>query len=74
MNSNIFINDFSNNILYDFLDKYCKLENNYYIIYKDIFKKYEYFNQLEEFYKILKNLYKQINNIIWKEVIVIIIY
>ena len=58
-NSNIFITDFSNNILYDFLDKHCNIENNYYIIHKDIYKKYEYYNSLYEFYDILKKLYKK---------------
>ena len=30
--SNYFIKDFSLNILYDFLEKFCILENNYYNI------------------------------------------
>jgi len=54
---NIFTKDFSNNILYDFLDQYCILENNYYILHKEIYKKYEYFNKLQDFYDIMKLLY-----------------
>jgi hypothetical protein len=58
MTSNIFNKDFSNNILYDFLDQYCIIENNYYIFHKEIYKKYEYFKKLDSFYEIMKNLYK----------------
>ena len=42
MASNIFYKDFSNNILYNFLDEYCIIENNYYTFHKEIYKKYEF--------------------------------
>ena len=57
MISNIFNKDFSNNILYDFLDEYCIIENNYYTFHKEIYKKYDYFNKLEYFYELMKPLY-----------------
>ena len=57
MASNIFNKDFSNNILYDFLDEYCIIENNYYTFHKEIYKKYDYFNKLEYFYELMKTLY-----------------
>lgn len=58
MTSNIFIKDFSNNILYNFLDEFCIIENNYYIFNKEIYKKYEYFKKLDNFYELMKSLYK----------------
>ena len=58
MTSNIFIKDFSNNILYNFLDEFCIIENNYYTFDKELYKKYEYFNKLDNFYELMKSLYK----------------
>jgi len=59
MSNIIFKKDISNNILYDFLKLYCNLENNYYIIDKLIFKKYEYNNSIELFLNNLKEYYKE---------------
>ena len=59
MSNTIFNYDISNNVLYDFLDKYCVIENNYYIINNIIFKKYEYNDNLNEFINNLKNYYKK---------------
>ena len=56
--SNYFIKDFSLNILYDFLEKYCILENNYYNIDINIYKKYEYNNSIWPFYNNISNYYK----------------
>lgn len=58
--SNIFISDFSNNILYDFLNYYCIIENNHYIFNNLIYKKYAYQKEyLNNFLDALKKLYKK---------------
>ena len=62
MSSNIFIKDISNNILYDilynFLKLHCTTENNYFIITKEIFKKYSYNDDIKLFIDNLKIFYK----------------
>lgn len=56
--NNIFIKDFSLNILYDFLDKFCIFENNYYYIDYTSYKKYEYNNIIQSFYDNIGIYYK----------------
>jgi hypothetical protein len=58
MPNNIFSKDLSNNILIDFLKIYCPLENDYYILNKLIYKKYEYNNLLYDFINYLQDYYK----------------
>ena len=56
--SNVFKNGLDINILYDFLKVHCLLENDYYIIDKLIFKKYQYSNlELINFYDKIKPWY-----------------
>tara|TARA_Y100001970_G_scaffold292133_1_gene432112 strand:- start:15916 stop:16260 length:345 start_codon:yes stop_codon:yes gene_type:complete len=59
MSSSLFKEDISNEILYNFLKINCKVENNYYILSKEIFKKYEYNNELNSLLDNLKNKYKK---------------
>ena len=59
MYNSIFQKDLSNNILYDFLNIYCTIENEYYIINKLIYKKYEYNNIIRKFLEDLKEFYKE---------------
>ena len=59
MYNSIFKKDLSNNILYDFLNIHCIIENNYYIIDKLIYKKYEYNNNIANFFQDLKEFYKE---------------
>lgn len=55
----LFKKDISNNILYDFLNHYCFIENNYYILDKLVYKKYEYNNTIIlDFLNTLKCYYK----------------
>lgn len=54
----IFKSDISNNILYDFLNLYCCIENGFYIMDKLTFKKYEYNNKIQDFFNLLKDYYK----------------
>lgn len=54
----IFKEDISNEILYDFLKIHCILENNYYVLDKLIYKKYEYNNQIDLLKDKLKEKYK----------------
>jgi len=54
----IFKEDISNEILYDFLKIHCILENNYYLLDKLIYKKYEYNNQIDLLKDKLKEKYK----------------
>ena len=59
MKSNlIFTSDFSNNILFDFLDIYTPIENEQYIFDKLIYKKYEYKNEINDFLLKIKEYYK----------------
>tara|TARA_B110001452_G_C15238339_1_gene428760 strand:- start:373 stop:705 length:333 start_codon:yes stop_codon:yes gene_type:complete len=55
----IFKKDLSSNILYDFLKINCIIENEYLVLNKLIFKKYEYNNIIQEFYDILKLYYRK---------------
>ena len=48
-------NEIVNKILYEFLKQYCMLENNYYMIDKFTYKKYEYYNIITMF----KNKFKK---------------
>tara|TARA_B110000444_G_C18843122_1_gene600136 strand:+ start:2080 stop:2406 length:327 start_codon:yes stop_codon:yes gene_type:complete len=50
-------NEIVNKILYEFLKQYCMLENNYYMIDKFTYKKYEYYNIITMFKISLKNIY-----------------
>ena len=59
MQNLIFKYDISNNILFDFLNKYCKLENEYYIFNKLVFKQYEFNNLLKIFYNTIEDYYKE---------------
>ena len=59
MGIEIFKEEISNEILYNFLKLNCKIENNNYILDNDTFKKYEYNNELEEFINNLRNKYKE---------------
>ena len=54
----IFKEDIKNEILYDFLKIHCILENNYYVLDKLIYKKYEYNNQINLLKDKLKEKYK----------------
>lgn len=58
MKNLIFQEDISNNILFEFLNIYCKIENDYYIFDKAIFKQYEFNNLVKNFYNTLKSYYK----------------
>ena len=65
----IFKEEVPNEILYDFLKIHCTLENNFYILDKLVYKKYEYNNQidllkdnLKEKYKISKKFYLEREN------------
>ena len=53
--------DISLNILYDFLNIYCKVENNFYIFDMLIYKKYEYNNILDNFKNSLNKFYLKKN-------------
>jgi len=61
--TNIFINDISlnliNNYFYNFLNLYCIKENNYLCINKEIYKKYEFNNKLNDFNDNIKKFYKK---------------
>ena len=59
MQTTIFNKDISNNILYDFLDLNCVLENNYYILDRESYKKYEFNDQLSNFYNKIEEYYKK---------------
>jgi hypothetical protein len=59
MQTTIFKKDISNIILYDFLDSHCVLENNYYILDRESYKKYEFNNQISDFYKTMEQYYKK---------------
>ena len=54
----IFKEDISNEILYNFLKIHCRLENNFYIFDKLVYKKYEYNNQIDLIKENLKEKYK----------------
>ena len=54
----IFREEISNEILYDFLKIYCTIENNFYVLDKLIYKKYEYNNQIDLLKNKLKEKYK----------------
>ena len=54
----IFKEEIDNNILYDFLKIFCILENDYYILDKLIYKKYEYNNEINLLKNKLKDKYK----------------
>ncbi len=54
----IFKEDVSNEILYNFLKIHCRLENNFYILDKLVYKKYEYNNQINMLKDNLKEKYK----------------
>tara|TARA_B100000902_G_scaffold359021_1_gene374491 strand:+ start:3154 stop:3495 length:342 start_codon:yes stop_codon:yes gene_type:complete len=61
---NIFNQDFSNNILYDFLNLFCNIENNYYIINIISYRKLLYNNNnnnnnILEFINNIKPFYKK---------------
>ena len=43
----IFKEEVPNEILYNFLKIHCTLENNFYILDKLVYKKYEYNNQID---------------------------
>lgn len=42
----VFKEEVPKEILYHFLKIHCKLENNFYILDKLVYKKYEYYNQI----------------------------
>lgn len=54
----IFKEDIKNDILYNFLKIHCLIENDYYILDKLIYKKYEYNNQIELLKSEIKDKYK----------------
>ena len=58
---NIFNRDFSNNILYDFLNIFCIIENNYYIIDNNCYKKsiFNNDNNINNFINHIKPYYKK---------------
>tara|TARA_B100000989_G_scaffold298584_1_gene288583 strand:- start:1078 stop:1413 length:336 start_codon:yes stop_codon:yes gene_type:complete len=58
---NIFIQDFSNNILYDFLNKFCINENNYFVINNAMYKKCIFNNNIDinNFINTIKYYYKK---------------
>ena len=58
MSNLIFKKDIPNNILFEFLETYCHIENDYFIIDKLIFKQYEYNNLVTKFYDKIKDNYK----------------
>ena len=53
----VFKENIPNEILYDFLKKYCLIENNYYILDKLTYKKYEYNDEINKFKYKLKEKY-----------------
>ena len=59
MSNLIFKKDIPNNILFEFLETYCHIENDYFIIDKLIFKQYEYNNLVTKFYDKIKDNYKE---------------
>ena len=59
MSNIIFKKDISDNILYDFLNLHCEIENNYYILNDLTFKKYKYNDLITPFLNILKEYYKR---------------
>jgi len=60
--SNTFINDISSNSIkeyvYNYLELYCIKEGDYLYINKEIYKKYEINNKIEEFINYMKQFYK----------------
>lgn len=58
---NIFNQDFSNNILYNFLNIFCSIENNYYIININCYKKsiFNNDNNITNFINNIKPYYKK---------------
>lgn len=60
--SNAFINDICSNSIkdyvYNYLRIYCITEGNYLYINKEIYKKYEINNKIEEFINYIKQFYK----------------
>ena len=58
---NIFNSDFSNNILYNFLDIFCVIENNYYILNINCYKKsiFNNDNNIKNFINSIKPYYKK---------------
>jgi hypothetical protein len=54
----MFKEDISNDILYNFLKIHCRLENNFYILDKLVYKKYEYNKQIDLLKDNLKEMYK----------------
>ena len=69
MQTTIFNKDISNNILYDFLELNCILENNYYILDRESYKKYEFNDQISNFYNKIEEYYKKIlrSDAVYKE-------
>ena len=61
--NNIFINDISlnkiNKYFYDFLNLYCIKDTNYLCINKEIYKKYEINNKIDELKIFLQDFYKK---------------
>tara|TARA_B100000424_G_C22913054_1_gene485778 strand:+ start:516 stop:842 length:327 start_codon:yes stop_codon:yes gene_type:complete len=55
----IFKEEVHSKILYDFLKIHCILENNFYILDKLVYKKYEYNNQIDLLKDNLKEKYKK---------------
>jgi hypothetical protein len=59
---NTFISDISLNLIknyiYNFLDIYCIKEGDYLYINKEIYKKYEINNKIEEFINYIKQFYR----------------
>ena len=60
---NIFNQDFSNNILYNFLKLFSNIENNYYIINTNCYKKYVFndYQYINNFINSIKPYYKKHN-------------
>lgn len=58
---NIFNQDFSNNILYNFLNIFCIIENNYYIVNVNCYKKsiFNNDNNIKNFINCIKPYYKK---------------
>lgn len=59
MSNLIFKKDVSNNVLFDFLETYCSIEKEYFLLDKLIFKQYEYNNLVIDFYNTIKDNYKE---------------
>jgi len=57
MNSQIFIKPIPQSILYELLEQICVKNKNYYILDKISYKKGEYLQLLEPFYKLLMPYY-----------------